>query len=202
MNRMLVGARYAALAMLGLLAGCQSSAGSGALLGSEEATPLPGIKVDLPPPPNFDAEGLPSQYSDGTVSIYGLRRLKSRYLSKEVTVKAHLLEVYQCRRCPRGQTCKLCEQPHFFLADSPNGEKEKALLVADYVRQHGQPPTLTVGKQYNVSGIFTVSAAGFAASDGLLQFIKMVDDTGKEFISPTAKLEMRLQKEVEKAASH
>lgn len=202
MNRTLVGARYVTLAMLGLLAGCQSSAGAGALLGTEEAAPLPGIKVDLPPPPNFDGEGLPTQYSDGTVSVYGLRRLKNRYLSKEVTVKAHLLEVYQCRRCPKGQTCKLCDQPHFFLADSPNGEKEKALLVADYVRQHGSPPVLTVGKQYNVSGVFTRSAAGFADSDGLLQFIKMIDDTGKEFVSPTAKLEMRLQKEAEKAASH
>jgi hypothetical protein len=202
MNRMLLGTRYAAVVLLGLLAGCQSSAGTGALLGSEEATPLPGIKVDLPPPPNFDVEGQPTQYSDGTVSVYGLRRRKNRYLSKEVTVKAHLLEVYQCRRCPKGQTCKLCDQPHFFLADSPNGEKEKALLVADYVRQHQQPPSLTVGKQYNVSGVFTRSAAGFADSDGLLQFIKMVDDSGKEFMSPAAKLELKLQKDAEKAGAH
>jgi len=181
--------------VVGVLAGCQNSQGGAMLGGNEPATALPPIKVDLPPPPPFTDQDQPLAYPDGTVSIFGLRKQKDKYLSKEVKVKAYLLEIYQCPKCPKGQTCKLCDQPHFFLSDQQNGKKEKAMMVVDYLMPKQKPPFLTVGKQYVVEGTFARnSPTGFADSDGLLEFSKMVDDKGQEFLSMAQQLEQKALK--------
>lgn len=173
--------------------GCSSTPAG--LFGTEEATALPPIKVDLPPPPSFNEEHPPLEYPDGSVSIYGLRKQIDKYLNKEAKVKAFLLEVYLCPPCPKGQTCKLCDQPHFFLSDKPAGKKEKALIVVDYLMPKQKPPLLTLGKEYVIEGTFARnSPTGFASADGLLQFTRMVDDKGTEFLSPAAQLEAKALK--------
>src|SRR5689334_10380398 len=93
-----------------------------------EAVALPGVKVDLPPPPNFSDLDQPQTNPDGTMTVFGLRKGHDKYLGKEATVKAYLLEVYTCPVCPKKQTCKLCDQPHFFVGDKPDTRKEKALM--------------------------------------------------------------------------
>ena len=81
--------------------------------------------------------------------------------------------------------CRPCDQPHFFMSDTQNGKKERALLVADYPVKDwktGKPKALVtpVGKQYVVTGTFAInSMAGFGASDGLIIHKKLVDDQGK-----------------------
>ena len=81
--------------------------------------------------------------------------------------------------------CRPCDQPHFFMSDTPTGKKERALLVADYPVKDwktGKPKALVtpVGKQYVVTGTFAInSIGGFGASDGLIIHKKLVDDTGK-----------------------
>jgi hypothetical protein len=174
--------------------GCSSGPPPGSsLLSTEEATALPPIKVDLPPPPSFAEENFPREYPDGTVSVFGLRKQIDKYLNKDVKVKAFLLEVYQCPVCPKGQTCKLCDQPHFFLSDKPDGKKEKSLITVDYLMPKQKPPFLTVGKQYTIQGTFARnSPTGFASADGLLQFTRMTDDKGMEFVSPAAALEAKM----------
>jgi hypothetical protein len=177
-----------AFALLVAVAGCGSSGGSS--LGTEEATALPPIKVDLPPPPSFSDQDQPQTFPDGTVTVFGLHKNIDKYLGKDVKVKAYLLEVYQCPVCPKGQTCKLCDQPHFFLSDQPNGKKEKSLIVVDYLMPKQKPPFLTVGKQYTIDGNFARnSPTGFASADGLLLFTRMTDDKNVEFLSPAKALE-------------
>ena len=84
-----------------------------------------------------------------------------------------------------GGACRPCDQPHFFMSDTPNGKKERALLVADYPIKDwktGKPKALVtpVGKQYVVTGTFAInSIGGFGASDGLIIHKKLVDETGK-----------------------
>jgi hypothetical protein len=120
------------------------------------------IKVNLPAPPNFDIATAPLQYPSGELSVYGLRKGMTKYLDKDVRVKAYLLEIYECpaeiRKCndeaaakskrekrsgkaaaaaaaaaPTDKpACRPCDQPHFFLADSKDAKIERALLVADY----------------------------------------------------------------------
>lgn len=189
------------LGLLMLAAGCSNSS-SGATMAEPEATALPPIKVDLPSPPSFSASDVPEKNPDGTFTVRGLRKKKAENLNKEIKVKAYLLEVYQCPKCPKGQTCKLCDQPHFFMGDKPDTKKEKALMVVDYLSPKQKPPALTVGKQYDVAGTFSInSPTGFGASDGLVVFDSMTDDKGVVFQSPAKALEEKALKgeEQEKA---
>jgi hypothetical protein len=189
---------------LGLLTGCPQSSGSGATMGPETTvTALPAIKVELPPPPSFANSDIPIQQPDGTWTVYGLRKKKQEILNKEVKLKAFLLEVYECPKCPKGQTCKLCEQPHFFLGDKADTKREKALMVVDYLAPKQKPPVLTVGKQYDVSGTFSInSPTGFGSSDGLLIFGHLVDDKGAEFLSQAEMLQKKaMQGEAMEAAA-
>src|SRR3982751_6477293 len=81
--------------------------------------------------------------------------------------------------------CRPCDQPHFFMSDTPTGKKERALLVADYPIKDwktGKPKALDVkaGQQYVVTGTFAInSITGFAASNGLLIHKKLEDLQGK-----------------------
>ena len=181
----------AAVATGAFVAGC-SGGNSGATLGAEPSNALPAIKVDLPPQPSFTPPDVPIKSPEGVYSVYGVRKEKKTTLGQEIKVKGYLLEVYQCPVCPKGQTCKACDQPHFFLGDKPDTKKEKALMVVDYLGQKEKPPALTTGKQYEVTGSFNInSPTGFGSSDGLLVFGKMLDDKNKEFLSPTAKIEQK-----------
>ena len=184
------------IALLGGLllsfAACSSNSSGATLAEPQEGQALPPIKVDLPPPPSFAASDIPEKNPDGTWSVRGLRKHKAEQLGKDVKVKAYLLEVYLCPKCPKGQTCKLCDQPHFFLGDKPDTKKEKALMVVDYLMPKQKPPVLTVGKQYDIDGSFSItSATGFGSSEGLLVFSKMKDDKGVEFLSQAQQLESK-----------
>ena len=186
--------KLGSLALLVFFAGCpQPSTGSGATMGPEpEATTLPALKLELPPPPSFAASDIPVSYPDGSMSIRGIRKGRATTLNKEAKVKGFLLEVYKCPPCPKKQTCKLCDQPHFFLGDKTDTKKEKALMVVDYLMPKGTPPGLTVGKQYVVEGTFSInSPTGFGSSDGLIVFDKMLDDSGREYLSPAKQLEAK-----------
>lgn len=173
----------------------------------------PTIKVNLPPSPNFDAEKAPIQYPSGEFSVYGLRRNMSKYMDKDVRVKGYLLELYECpaelRKCNedaaakskrekkkmkpgapppvevKSADCRPCDQPHFFIGDSPTMKKERALLVADYPVKDwktGKPKPLELkpGAELIVTGTFAInSITGFGASNGLIIHKRLEDTTGK-----------------------
>jgi len=179
-----------ALTLFALSIAACGGGSSGATLGTDPSNALPPIKVDLPPQPSFTPPDIPLKTPEGDFSIYGLRKDKKNQLGKDVKVKAYLLEIYQCPVCPKGQTCKACDQPHFFMGDKPDTKKEKALMVVDYLMPKQKPPVLTVGKQYEVAGQFAISSpTGFGASDGLLVFTEMTDDKGAKFVSQAQKLQ-------------
>ena len=177
-----------------------------------ESGALPGIKVDLPPAPSFTPPNIPLTYEDGSVSVYGLRKQlikdreakaankETKYLDKQVKVKANLLSVYSCPVCPKKQACKPCDQPHFFLIDQAYQAKpEKGILVADYKATKGKEPKLTPGKPYVVEATFSLNIpSGFGSSDGLLLFRQMVDDSGKPYIGPAIEMEKAAAEEKEK----
>jgi len=191
---------------------------------AQQGHELPPINVSLPPSPNFNIQNAPETYPGGEMSVYGLRRHLSKYLDKDVQLKAYIIEVYECpaeqRKCnddlakkdkkdkkgkaskaskamkgappavatpAPGGACRPCDQPHFFMADSPNTKKEHAILVADYPVKDwktSKPKPLVVktgaeGGQYVLTGTFAInSIGGFAASDGLFIHKKLVDDKG------------------------
>jgi hypothetical protein len=81
--------------------------------------------------------------------------------------------------------CRPCDQPHFFLGDTPTTKIDHGLLVADYPIKDwntGKPKPLVAkaGDQFVVTGTFAInSIGGFAASDGLIIHKKLQDSTGK-----------------------
>jgi hypothetical protein len=174
---------------------------------------LPPIKVNLPPSPNFDRATAPEQHPTGELSVYGLRKTMSKYLDKDVRVKGYLLQLYECpaeiRKCNEIQAattkrakkagksapepaseapeggCRPCDQPHFFIGDTPTTKLERSLLVADYPIKDwetGKPKPLVVepGAEYVVTGTFSInSMTGFAASNGLIIHKRLEDAAGK-----------------------
>ena len=191
-----------------------------------QGTALPPIKVDLPPPPNFNVQNAPEKYPTGEMSIYGVRKHMSQYLDKDIQIKGFLLQIYECpaeqRKCnddlaakakkeaksaakkdkdksgapAKGAAapaaapaaaggCRPCDQPHFFLGDTPTTKLDHGLLVADYPIKDwntGKPKALVAkaGDQFVVTGTFAInSITGFAASDGLIIHKKLQDSTGK-----------------------
>jgi hypothetical protein len=86
---------------------------------------------------------------------------------------------------PMAGGCRPCDQPHFFLGDTPTTKLDHGLLVADYPLKDwntGKPKPLVAkaGDQYVVTGTFAInSIGGFAASDGLIIHKKFQDATGK-----------------------
>ena len=85
---------------------------------------------------------------------------------------------------PKGG-CRPCDQPHFFMGDTPTTKVDHGLLVADYPIKDwntGKPKPLVAkaGEQYVVTGMFAInSIGGFAASDGLIIHKKFQDSAGK-----------------------
>ena len=81
--------------------------------------------------------------------------------------------------------CRPCDQPHFFIADTPTTKRERSLLVADYPVKDwetGDPKPLVAkpGDVFVVTGTFAInSMTGFAASNGLIIHKKLQDASGK-----------------------
>jgi hypothetical protein len=80
--------------------------------------------------------------------------------------------------------CRPCDQPHFFMGDTPTTKLDHGLLIADYPIKDwntGKPKALVAkaGEQYVVTGMFAInSIGGFAASDGLIIHKKFQDGQG------------------------
>lgn len=96
---------------------------------------MPPIKVDLPPPPNFNVQNAPEKYPSGEMSIYGLRKHMSQYLDKDVQVKAYLLQIYEC---PAEQ--RKCNDD---LAAKSKKEKKKEYSKLKAGKETGAAPSKT-----------------------------------------------------------
>ena len=212
--------KHASVVSLGIILASALPAGSARAQGEA----MPDVKVNLPPAPSFDIKRAPIKYDTGEFSVYGLRKSMSKYMDKDVQVKAYLLEIYECPadlvKCneatskkkkaapapkgalpakggapvPDASGCRPCDQPHFYLADTADGKKERALLVADYPTKDWKtdkpkPLKSEVGKLHVVTGTFAInSVTGFAASNGLIVHKRLQDSEGKVLVEGNAVL--------------
>jgi hypothetical protein len=167
--------RFVLCAALVLAVGALACDGGsqGQTIHETEATPLPPIKVDLPPSPPFTPITTPEKYPDGSYSIYGLHKnIDKGLIGQKLTVTGYCREVYKAPECPKGAECKAGQQPHYWLTDEKDGKIEKAMMVVDYPVKKPyveNPPEFVVGDRYKVTGTFQRSTlSGFSASDGLI----------------------------------
>ena len=159
---------------------------------------ISGYQADLPPVPKIPKPNVPETYSDGSYSVYGLRRNVSKTMDTPVTVTAYIAKIYQKPVCPEGITCHTL-MPHLFFADDPNEsmhrrylrlvgyaqsfkemEDEQANDEAGKVRDLPEgvylPPVIwdwRQGHKYKITASFSrQSGAGFMDTDGLLEYDK------------------------------
>ena len=86
--------RCVALLLLAILTlpACEREQGEEA---SSEPEPGAEIEVDLPPVPDINIER-PTQYPDGSISIWALGANRAQYLEQPVRVTAYTIEIYTC----------------------------------------------------------------------------------------------------------
>lgn len=150
----------------------------------EKKPTLPPVALNLPPSPNFMNTNKILKYSDGSFSVYGLRRNLNENLSKVVEVSAYIIEIENgCKNPPKG---KSCPKPRLLVADDPNTnpiEIERVMLVSDYEKiVLPKKSSILPKKAYKFSGQFVQqSFEGFAATNGLVAStdpkLKMVPTT-------------------------
>jgi len=146
------------------------------------------VKVELPPPPDFDEGKVPEKADDGAWSVYGLRKtldenVKQGEAGVEIEVRGFVQDIYEPPVCPEGEQCPPGKQPHVWITDKPDDKgKKRAMMVVNYaftipeydVKRWKDVPSvmLTKGQQYTFKGKFKrFSDSGFADARGLLDFV-------------------------------
>ncbi len=154
-------------------------------------------KPSLPAVPSIPKPTVPETYSDGTHSVYGLRRNIVKNIETQVTVTAYVVEVYQKPECAEGVTCHVL-MPHLWLADE-KGEtlQRRRIRLVGFAKSFKEmedqkekdekgiedeplpdgvylPPVIwdwREGHKYKITGRFTrQSGEGFMNTDGLLEY--------------------------------
>ena len=146
------------------------------------------VKVELPPPPDFDEGKVPEKADDGAWSVYGLRKnldenVKQGEAGVEIEVRGYVQDIYEPPVCPEGEQCPPGKQPHVWITDKPDDKgKKRAMMVVNYaftipeydVKRWEKVPSvmLAKGQQYTFKGKFKrFSDSGFADARGLLDFV-------------------------------
>lgn len=177
----------------GLAFGCKESQTGKKVVVEEVKAPKPA----LPQVPSIPKPTAPETYSDGTYSVYGLRKNIVKTIETQVTLTAYIVEVYQKPVCAEGVTCHVL-MPHLWLADEP-GEKldRRRMRLVGYAKSFKEmedqkekdekgiedeplpdgvylPPVIwdwREGHKYKITGNFTrQSGEGFMTTDGLMEY--------------------------------
>jgi hypothetical protein len=117
-----------ALLGLGLVQGCDKAAEA-----KVQVEKLPEVKASLPPVPTLPPPPHPTQYSDQSYSVYGLRRAMRKTIDQDVEVTGYIAKVYVPPECPPKTKCPLPPAPHIWLSDvAGETDESKLLIVAGY----------------------------------------------------------------------
>ena len=171
------------------LAGCGKEAPKVKKSGEDDApTAADNVKVELPPPPDFDEGKVAEKYEDGVWSVYGLRKeldanVKQGEAGVDIEVRGFVQDIYEPPVCPEGQQCPPGKQPHVWITDKADDKgKKRAMMVVNYaftipeydVKRWKDVPGVMLAKSepYTFKGKFKrFSDTGFADARGLLDFI-------------------------------
>ena len=171
------------------LVGCGKEAPKVKKTAAEDApTAADNVKVELPPPPDFDEGKVAPKYDDGAWSVYGLRKdldanVKAGEDGAEIEVRGYVQDIYQPPVCVEGEPCVPGKQPHVWITDKADDKgKKRAMMVVNYaftipeydIKRWKDVPNVVLnkGQQYTFKGKFKrFSDTGFADARGLLDFI-------------------------------
>lgn len=150
---------------------------------SNASSDAPPANVDLPPVPRLDLLDIPAQYPDDSRSVIGAIQAKDELFGDTLTVKAILVELYQCDVPAAADDDENvaadaeqeeealdpnragCLRPHLYLADTENSPRR---LLATGYNHRLYDSQLEAGLRYTFTGSYREASAGFSSSDGLL----------------------------------
>jgi hypothetical protein len=164
-----------ALALLGLVlpvAGCEKAAEA-----KVQVEKLPEVKPSLPGVPTLPPPPHPTQYSDQSYTVYGLRRQLRKTIDTDVSVTGYIAKVFAPPECPPKQQCPLPPAPHMWMSDVQGETDEtKLLLVAGYAENQaaiddaikaakkGKKPTEEELKEQQDMGILPIPTDFYAGA--------------------------------------
>jgi hypothetical protein len=164
-----------ALALLGLVlpvAGCEKAAEA-----KVQVEKLPEVKPSLPGVPTLPPPPHPTQYSDQSYTVYGLRRQLRKTIDTDVSVTGYIAKVFVPPECPPKQQCPLPPAPHMWMSDVQGETDEtKLLLVAGYAENQaaiddaikaakkGKKPTEEELKEQQDMGILPIPTDFYAGA--------------------------------------
>ncbi len=178
--------------LLGAAAGCSKSGEASDL----KVERLPDVQPSLPSVPKLPPPPHPVKYADGSYSVFGLRKKLEDTIDQTLSVTGYIVAIYEPPECPKKKKCR-AKAPHMWMADTrEEQDRSKWLQVVGYAENHKQlqeaiedarrgryeppppesgllpiPVDFAVGNKVKVTGRFTyVSGAGFASSDGVLEY--------------------------------
>jgi hypothetical protein len=192
-----------------LLFGCEKSQQA-----KIQVEKLGDIRPSLPEVPTLPPSPYPTQYPDGSHSVYGLRKQLRHVIENQVSVTGFVAKVYEPPPCGKNERCAKASAPHVWIADRPDEtEPAKLLLLAGYAENQeqideaitrakkGLPPEMPAegtrllpipadflkGAKVKVKGRFAyMTGGGFQSSDGVLDY------GGHEVIQPAEGMPMPL----------
>ena len=134
--------------------------------GSAPAAQVDDSNVNLPPIPPLPLLDIPREYPDGSLSVMGLTIARDANMAKKVRASGLVVERYECDEAAsaRGRSnpsVEGCLYPHFYLADAPSSSRR--ILVTGYDSSYESQ--LLENTRYTISGLYTVQASGFQASE-------------------------------------
>ena len=155
---------------------------------------LPKITPDLPPVPTIPPPPHPITYEDKSHSVFGVRHRLRHTIDTETAISGYVLEIYEPPECKeKDETlCEVVKAPHIWIGDTPDeSERAKQLIVVGYADNQEQldrakkgrrdrsrgpdavpvPTDFAVGNKVRLNGRFTMLAAGFNSSNGLLEYM-------------------------------
>jgi hypothetical protein len=182
-----------ALAACMVVGGCKKKAEGPKV----EVEKIETYKPNLPPVPKVPKLNVAETYSDGSYSVYGVRKAGEKALDLTVVVTGYISKIYEKPNCPPGLRCRI-EMPYFYLADNPKETLDKHMIrVVGYAQSFkemeeqkaiDEDPTKMkelgvdlvpivwdwrLGQKYRITARFTrQSATGFMEPDGLLDYQK------------------------------
>lgn len=174
-----------------LWVGCETEASN------VEVEKLPDIKPNLPAVPTLPPPPHPVQYGDQSYSVYGVRKRMRNTMDSELELTGYIVDLYTPPECPKGKSCPQARAPHVYVADTKGeADNDKRILLVGYAENQTQiddaikdfkrgkwkappeesgllpiPYDFFPGAKIKVKARFTrISGAGFAQSDGLLDY--------------------------------
>lgn len=114
-----------ALALLGFIAGCDGEDAD-----IVDAKPPPE-KVNLPPSPEMVEPHFVEKYVDGSYTVAGLIKQRSKEIRNEVTVKGYIEKVYRCQEGDSSCTLPM----HATLVDDLDRPRKRLLVVGGETSQ-------------------------------------------------------------------